>query len=234
MRRYNSPLIAAEKRYISNVTHALTGPLKRGSASRWHLSGGSMKLFARFFQKAPPSSPTMEERIAILNAGSVDAILGAALGTDEEGLRVAAIHRLPDGDALRRFAGLLDLPHDASVAVPAVLERAAQARVAQLIDAGSIDFTVICDQARRRPALLSVAVLCKDTGRLAQALASIDDPGQIARLVMEGATSRLRQSAAELVEDPAQLQQLLATTPPPWVVSIKRGDKLLTTPPLRG
>jgi Do/DeqQ family serine protease len=36
------------------------------------------------------------------------------------------------------------------------------------------------------------------------------------------------------IESVAQLQQLLATTPPPWVVSIKRGDKLLTTPPLRG
>ena len=36
------------------------------------------------------------------------------------------------------------------------------------------------------------------------------------------------------IESVAQLQQLLATTPPPWVVSIKRGDKLLPTPPLRG
>ncbi len=36
------------------------------------------------------------------------------------------------------------------------------------------------------------------------------------------------------VESVAQLQQLLATTPPPWIVTIKRGDKLLTTPPLRG
>jgi Do/DeqQ family serine protease len=36
------------------------------------------------------------------------------------------------------------------------------------------------------------------------------------------------------VDNVAQLQQLLAATPPPWVVTIKRGEKLLTTPPLRG
>ena len=36
------------------------------------------------------------------------------------------------------------------------------------------------------------------------------------------------------IDSVAQLQQLLEATPPPWVVTIKRGDKLLTTPPLRG
>jgi len=35
------------------------------------------------------------------------------------------------------------------------------------------------------------------------------------------------------IESVAQLQQLLAGTGPPWVVTVKRGDKLLTTPPLR-
>jgi serine protease Do len=36
------------------------------------------------------------------------------------------------------------------------------------------------------------------------------------------------------IDSVGQLEQLLAATPPPWVVTIKRGDKLLTTPPLRG
>ncbi|MGO8916927.1 MAG: Do family serine endopeptidase [Stellaceae bacterium] len=35
------------------------------------------------------------------------------------------------------------------------------------------------------------------------------------------------------VESVAQLQRLLAAAGPPWVVTVKRGDKLLTTPPLR-
>jgi Do/DeqQ family serine protease len=36
------------------------------------------------------------------------------------------------------------------------------------------------------------------------------------------------------VESVAQLKQLLGSTRPPWTVTVKRGDKLLRTPPLRG
>jgi hypothetical protein len=168
-----------------------------------------MKLFSRFFSKPPPSPPTLKERIAVLNAGSADLILGTAFGTDEEGLRVAAIHKLPDGDALRKLAGLSGFTDGASSAFPAALEQAAQARLAQLIDEGSIDLARFCDEAGNRSVMFSVAALCKDTSRLPQALASIDDPIQVAQLVLESPSSRLRQLAAQVVEDPVQLRQLL-------------------------
>jgi hypothetical protein len=168
-----------------------------------------MKLFSRFFSRAAPSPATLEERIMMLNAGSPDRILETAFGTDEEGLRVAAIHKLPDGDGLRRLAGLPGLADSASVAFPAALEQAAQARLAQLIDEGCIDFAGFCDQAGNRSVLFSVAALCKDTGRLPEALACIDDPVQVAQLVVESPSSRLRQLAAQAVEDPVLLRQLL-------------------------
>lgn len=168
-----------------------------------------MKLFSRFFRKAPPPPPTLDERIATVNAGSPDLIIGTALGNDEEALRVAAVHKLPDGDDLRRIAGLAAPGDSASIAFPAALERAARARMAQLIDEGSIDFAGFCDQLGNRSAMFSVAALCKDSSRLPQALASIDDPTQVAQLVLEGPSSRLRQLAAEAIEDPAQLRQLL-------------------------
>jgi len=168
-----------------------------------------MKLFSRFFPKTPPSPPTLEERIATLNAGSPDLLLGTALGTDDQALRVAAIHKLPDGDALRKLAGLSGPADGASAAVPAALQQAAQARLAELIDEGSIDFAGFCRRAENRPVVFSVAALCKDTDRLAQALASIDDPIQVAQLVVENPSSRLRQLAAQRVEDPAQLRHLL-------------------------
>src|SRR5258708_14270464 len=57
--------------------------------------------------------------------------------------------------------------------------------------------------------MFSVAALCKDTGRLPQALACIDDPIQVAQLVVESPSSRLRRLAAQRLEDPAQLRQLL-------------------------
>jgi hypothetical protein len=168
-----------------------------------------MKLFSRLFRKAPPSAPTLGERVATLDTGSAELILGTALGSDEEGLRAAAIHKLPDGDALRRLAGLSGMAEGSSPAISAALGRAAQARVAELIDAGSIDFDEFCARAAGRPVLFSVAALCKDTGRLSQALASIDDPKQLSHLVVDSPSSRLRQLAAEAVEDPAQLRELL-------------------------
>jgi hypothetical protein len=168
-----------------------------------------MKLFSRFFPKTPPSPPTLEERITSLDAEAPDLILGTALGTDEEGLRVAAIHKLPDGEPLRRLAGLSGSADSASVAFSPVVHQAAQARLAQLIDEGSIEFAGFCRQAENRPAIFSVAALCKDTGRLPQALASIDDPIQVAQLVVDSPSSRLRQLAAQRVEDHAQLRQLL-------------------------
>src|ERR1700728_1731204 len=137
MRRYNSSLVTGGKRQFLHVTQALTGIHGRCSAARRRSQGGSMKWFSRLLRKAPPSPPTLGERVATLDTGSPELILGTALGSDEEGLRVAAIHKLPDGDALRRLAGLSDMAEDSATAVSAVLGRAAQARVAELIDAGS-------------------------------------------------------------------------------------------------
>jgi hypothetical protein len=133
-----------------------------------------MKLFARIFDKAPPSPPTLQERISMLHAGSADVVLEAALHADDESLRIAA-----------------------------------RTRTAQLIDEGVIDFSAFCDQTQNGPTMFAVAALCKNTGRLPEALDLIRDPAQLARLVVEGPSSRLRQLAAERVHDPDQLRQLL-------------------------
>jgi Domain of Unknown Function (DUF349) len=150
-----------------------------------------MTLFSRFFRgAAAPVAPSMDQRI------------------DADAVRLAAIQKLPDGEALRGLAGL-STPAGAPGAVTAVLERAAQARMAELVESGSVDFTLLCTASGNHAALLAVAAQCADSGRLGQALASIRDPAHIARLVVEGPSSRIRQLAAEGVQDPAQLRQLL-------------------------
>jgi hypothetical protein len=168
-----------------------------------------MKLFAHLFSKTPPSPPTLQERIALLKAGSADLLLDTALHAAEEDLRVAAVDKLPDGDALRRLAGVTASTEGTSIAMSAAVERAARVRMAQLIDERAIDFSAFCDGAGNRPVMFFVAALCKDASCLPQALASIRDPAQVAQLVVESPSSRLRQLAAELVQDPAQLRQLL-------------------------
>jgi Domain of Unknown Function (DUF349) len=168
-----------------------------------------MKLFSRLFSKTPPSPPTLEERIAILNAGSADLLAETALHGKEENLRAAAIDKLPDGEALRGLAGFGSSIAGTAITHPPEVERAARARMARLIDEGTINFSAYCDSARNQPEMFAVAAICKDPSRLPQALASIQDPAQVAKLVVENPSSRLRQLAAESIRDPAQLRQLL-------------------------
>jgi hypothetical protein len=166
-----------------------------------------VKLFSRFFSKSPPPPPTVEERIARLKAGSVDLIVDTALGADDHNVRIAAIRSLTDGEPLRKLAGLSGLAGVGDL--PVVVQQAAQARLAQLIDEGSIEFAGFCAGAGNQPVVFAVAALCKDDGRLRQALAAIDDPNQIAQLVVESPSSRLRQLAAQAIKDPEQLKGLL-------------------------
>ena len=88
-------------------------------------------------------------------------------------------------------------------------DAAAQRRLAQLVDAGTVDFEDLCASAGNVSALLAVASHCSDPARLSRALACIEDPGMRARLVLEGASSRIRQAAAHSISDPEQLRGLL-------------------------
>jgi len=84
--------------------------------------------------------------------------------------------------------------------------------MAQLIDAGEIDFSALCAPGADTDALLAVAALCNDPKHLIQAVSVIQDPRALSRLVIEGSSSRLRQAAARSIQDPEELKQLLKQT----------------------
>jgi Domain of Unknown Function (DUF349) len=159
-----------------------------------------MKIFS-LFREAPPAPAILE---------TPDRILSVAMGNDADDLRAAAIHKLPYGDALRALAGL-SLPPESPAAdpVPAILERAAQSRIAELIDSSAVDFAEFCARDGNRAAMFAVAALCKGAGFLPQALASTIDPEQVEQLVVESPSSRLRQLAAQAIENPDQLRRLI-------------------------
>jgi hypothetical protein len=157
-----------------------------------------MSLFARWFRKpplgstapAPPSAPS------------------AARSASDHAARLEAIAHLSDGETLRGLAGVART--DGSRAAPAAaFERAAQARLAALIDAGAIDFAAFCREGTDRSAMLRTALLCADPSRPAQALATIDDPSELVQLVLRSPSSRVRQLAAERITDPKQLRDTL-------------------------
>jgi hypothetical protein len=163
-----------------------------------------MKPLSRLFRTTPTLPDGVERRAATLESGSPRPSTGAGVIAREEAERAAAIGTLEDGVSLRQMAGLTDGP-----APPANLERAAQQRMAQLIDTGSIDFVELCSATREAQAVLNVAGYCHNPEHLPAALALIADPASLARLAAEGTSSRLRQLAAQRIEDPAELRRLL-------------------------
>ena len=161
----------------------------------------------RLFRSAlPPQPKVREDPIAAVNSSSPDVVVTIALSDGEDALRAAAIGRLPDGAALRQLA---DLGAGASGNISGTIERFAQQRMAHLIDAGAVDFDALCAATVKTSALLAVAGLCSDPAPLSKALASIDDPHKVARLVVESPSSRVRQAAARTIENPSELKRLL-------------------------
>jgi hypothetical protein len=171
-----------------------------------------MNPFSRFFRKkAPPAPPpTLPQRVASLQDAPVDVVLTTALGSHEASLRIGAIRLLPDGAALRMLSGLLEDPAlGVPASTPAAVRKAAQERLAQLIDEGLLDFSGFCSGREDRPDTMAVAALCKDPDRLRQLLGRVADPARLARLANEAASSRVRQMAAAAIHDPTVLQALL-------------------------
>ena len=161
---------------------------------------------SRLFGKAPPEAAAPADPIAALDSAPPQLLVATALGDGDEAQRAAAIRKLEDIVSLTALAGL---GADATGAVPPSLERAAQQRLAHLVEAGTLDFEQLRAAHGNESALLAVAGFCSDPGRLSRALASIEDPGRRARLVLDGPSSRIRQLAAQSVSDPAELKRLL-------------------------
>ncbi len=122
---------------------------------------------------------------------------------DDVPARAAAIASLPDGELLRTWAGLVGT----ALEVPALVQ-AAQARVAQLIDAQALDLAALRTQVRNTDALLSIAAVCGNPEWLDQLLNGCD-PRELARIAGRASSSRVRQMAAQRVVDPAELKLLL-------------------------
>jgi hypothetical protein len=160
---------------------------------------------SRLFGTSPDGSPTAPDSIAALDSATPQRLSATALAGGDETLRAAAIGELMDGERLQTLAGL---SAGAASGVPASLERAAQERLAQLIDEGTLEFETLRETCVNISALLAVAGYSSDPERLPRTLASIDQVERRA-LVVGGPSSRIRQLAAQSVSDPLELRQLL-------------------------
>jgi DNA repair protein SbcC/Rad50 len=157
-----------------------------------------MTLLTRVFRPASPLPKTLDEKIAELASQSAEIIAGIALNSDETELRSAAIAKLGIGNALFKLADTID-----------PVQRVAQQRIAQLIDANALDFAEFCRRTANTATLLSVAGFCSDPARLQQVVVSITDVAVLSKLAVEGVSTKVRQLAAEAIHDVEQLRHVL-------------------------
>jgi hypothetical protein len=161
---------------------------------------------SRLFGTEPGDAPAPADPIVALDSVPTPRLIGVAMGDGDEAQRAAAIRKLDDRDSLRMLAGF---GAGAASDVPPSLQRIAQQRLAQLVDAGTLDFEELCPPEGTVAARLAVAGYCSDPERLPRALASIEDSGLRAQLVLDGPSSRIRQLAAKSLSEPAELKRLL-------------------------
>lgn len=160
---------------------------------------------SRLLGAAPETPTTTPDPIGRPDTASQRHPVDAGLDSGDDAQRAAAIGQLTDGDNLRTLAGFRT--GDAS-GVSAGLERAAQERLAQLIDAGALEFEALRAPPVNIAALVAVASYSSDPGPLQRTLGSIEESERRA-LILGGPSSRVRQLAAHSVSDPAELRALL-------------------------
>lgn len=158
-----------------------------------------MAVLSRLFNKKRPEK-TLEEKIAELPSLSVEALVSIAIDEGDESLRTAAISQLDYGQPLRELA---------YTAVAALVQISARQRLANLIDSSELEV----EQLRRDTAdderVLSVLGFSERDDLVEQILGSATDHNLLVKISLGGSSVRLRQIAAEKVEDEESLKQLL-------------------------
>ena len=139
-----------------------------------------------------------------MDAAPPELIVATALSDGDHAVRVAAVQKLPDGEPLRKLAGL-----GADPAPFMSLEKPAQQRLAQLIDSGTVDWAALGAASGNTAALLGVAGFSSNPTLVEDIVAAIHDPQQRSQLVMQGHSLQVRQLAAHRIDDPQELRRLL-------------------------
>lgn len=161
-----------------------------------------MTLLSRLRGQAPSPTKTTG-KISDSQLQSSGVVAGVNLDGEAEALRIASIEKMAAGDALFKLAGILSEENGGGVA-----QRAAQQRVATLVDAGAIKFAELT-RPENIESCLSIAALCANPAYLQQTIASIGESTLLTKLATDAASSKVRQLTAEAITDPEQLKLVL-------------------------
>lgn len=165
-----------------------------------------MSFFARLLGKKPQPKP-VEKKTTNLEALSLDALVNVIKSGDDEPIRIAAIQKITDQDILLSLAGISEIS-----SLSAGIQKAAKQRLASLIDSGAIDGEQLNQRISDKMALFALLGLTANNKLFENAFDAIVDQAELAKFALDGATSKLRQRAAEKISDRQILQQLLKDT----------------------
>jgi hypothetical protein len=162
-----------------------------------------MAVLSRFLSKFKAKPKTLEQQIAELDQLSMEVLVAIAVEDESDVLRLAAIARLDYGPALIKLA------YDLGIAN---VQQKARQRLAELIDQGTITLGQLADDGVDPMAQFSVAGFCQQGDLLEQLLNSSNDQDFFYQIALEGVSIKLRQLAAEKIEDEDLLKKLLKKT----------------------
>jgi hypothetical protein len=163
-----------------------------------------MTVLSQMFSKlkAKPQK-SLEEQLAELDQLPIEVLVKIARGNESTVLRLAAIARLDYDSAL------IELAFGKGIA--SVRQKARQ-RLAELADQGAINLDQLASDGVDLVGQLAVAGFCQQDDLLEQLLNSGSDEDFLYQMALKGVSIRLRQLAAEKIEDEALLKNLLKKT----------------------
>lgn len=167
-----------------------------------------MAVLSRLLSKFSVKPKTLEEQLAELDQLSTEVLVAIAVEGQSEVLRLAAIARLDYGPALVKLA------YNGGAAS---VQQKARQRLAVLIDKGTITLEQLSTDGIDPAAQFSVVGFCQQDSLIEQLLNSSNDQRFFNQIALEGVSIKLRQLAAEKIEDEGLLKALLKRT--------KRKDK---------
>lgn len=164
-----------------------------------------MSFLKRLFGKKKSQPKVVDKKPAVnLELLSLEALVKVIQSGDDEPLRIAALQKITDQQTLLAIAGI-----DGAATVNASIAKAAKQRLIELVDAGAINSEQLCRAINDKMALISLLSLSSNVALFEAEFNRVEDQTELARFALEGATSKLRQRAAEKISDKAVLLQLL-------------------------
>ena len=160
-----------------------------------------MAIMSRLLNKINPK--TIEERVAEISQLSVDSLIAVTTSEEPEIVRAAAINHLDYGTPLTDLALTCETQ---------TLQQQARHRIAELIDSDSISLKQLTADGMDIMDQFSIVGFCQRPELLEQLLNVSADADFFYKIAIEGVSARLRELAADKINDLATLKKLLKDT----------------------